>query len=88
MNMIIMRLKRGPFDELCFIFLRFTAGLAWAQEKGLDAQIVHESEALFHLRKSVQEEREKGNGVLFEETKKWIANVDDPSNIARLGMMT
>ena len=60
-----------------------SAALTWAQEKGLDAQIVHESEALFHLRQSVHEEREKGNGVLFDEAKKWIANVDDPSNVAR-----
>ena len=76
----------GPFPTLFYndyFFSRVTAALAWAEEKGLDAQIVHESEALFHLRKSIAVEREKGGAAIFEDVKTWCANVDDPSNIAR-----
>ena len=76
----------GPFPTLfsnVYFFSRVTAALAWAEEKGLDAQIVHESEALYHLRKSVAVEREKGGAAIFEDVKTWCANVDDPSNIAR-----
>ena len=72
--------SKDYFPLLCS---RTTAALAWAEEKGLDAQIVHESEALFHLRKSIAVEREKGGAAIFEDVKTWCANVDDPSNIAR-----
>ena len=76
----------GPFLTLFsndYFFPHVTAALAWAEEKGLDAQIVHESEALFHMRKSIAVEREKGGAAIFEDVKTWCANVDDPSNIAR-----
>ena len=66
-----------------FLSSPLTAALAWAEEKGLDAQIVRESETLFQLRKSAQVEQEMENSAIFEDVKKWCANVDDPSNIAR-----
>ena len=57
--------------------------MSWASEKGLDPQLVHENEALFNLRKAVSSEKDTKSAI-FEDVKKWCANVDDVSNIARL----
>jgi len=61
---------------------KFEAALSWASEKGLDPQLVHENEALFNLRKAVSSEKDTKSAI-FEDVKKWCANVDDVSNIAR-----
>ena len=68
--------------SLC-AFALCSAALSWASEKGLDTQLVHENEALYNLRGAIAAEREVGGAVVFEDMKKWSANVVDISNISR-----